>query len=61
MLSSDATYYCPACGSVMDILESSTPEVAKARCILCAQTWTITTSAECHAILTAWKDEPDAK
>ena len=44
MLSSDAKYYCPACGSAMENLNSSTPEAMKARCILCAQTWTITTS-----------------
>jgi hypothetical protein len=59
MLSSDSTYYCPACGSAMENVKSTTAEVVS-RCALCAQTWTITTSAECHAILTAWKNERDS-
>ena len=56
-LSEGATFYCPACGSEMDDRPSNDPEVALVRCILCAMTWTITTSDECHAILKAWKDE----
>jgi|tagenome__1003787_1003787.scaffolds.fasta_scaffold16104928_1 hypothetical protein len=56
-LSIDATFFCPACGCEMENVQRPSADFAIARCKLCGQTWTISTSDECHAILKAWKDE----